>query len=224
MQIDGAIFDLDGTILDSMPAWDNIAGRYLTAHGVTPQPDLDETFNALSPVEAAGWLRESYHLADAIPQIVRGLNEIMRVPYYEQVQPKPGAPELLHELRASGVRLCMATATDRHLVEAALHRLELIGCFDAIFTCSEAGAGKTQPVIFQKALAFLGTKPERTVVFEDAVYAMRTAKSIGLPIAAVFDGKEAAHQEEIRSLADWYAPTLGGLRGVFSGPEAVRNR
>ena len=217
MQINGAIFDLDGTILDSMPVWTNIAGRYLAAHGIEPQENLDDKFNSLSPAEAAAWLREAYGLEEDVGVVIRGLNEIVRAPYYETVQPKPGAPAFLRELRAQGARMCIATATDRHLVEAALRRLDLLDCFDGIFTCSEAGAGKTQPVIFQKALAFLRTQPRRTVVFEDAVHAIRTAKSIGLPVAAVYDEKERAHQGEIRALADWYAPDLGSLRGVFSG-------
>ena len=216
--LDGALFDLDGTLLDSMWVWEDIPGRYLRARGLTPGPGLNERFSVFSPPEAAAWLRAHYPITDNEAQIVHDLNEIVRIPYFEQVQPKPGTLDFLQHLIAGGVRLCVATATDRPLVEAALTRLNMLSFFEAIYTCSEAGAGKTRPDIFQKARAGLGTPLARTVVFEDSLYAIRTAKAAGFPVAAVYDRHDADKQAAIRELADWYSQDLRGFLEVFSGP------
>ena len=131
--------------------------------------------------------------------------------YYRfEVPLKPGAAELLERLRQDGVKLCIATATDRHLVEAALDRCGVLSCFGEIFTCNEVGHGKDEPDIFEEALRFLGTEKAETVVFDDALYAVRTAKEAGFPVAAVYDSHEKA-QDQIRMLADVYLEELTQL-------------
>ena len=124
--------------------------------------------------------------------------------YYRfEVSMRPGVAELLAQLQASGVKLCIATATDRYLVEAALERCGVLSCFGAIFTCNEVGHGKDEPDIFEEALRFLGTEKAETVVFDDALYAVRTAKEAGFPVAVIYDSHEKS-QEGLRALADFY--------------------
>lgn len=124
--------------------------------------------------------------------------------YYRfEVSLKPGVAELLAQLQASGVKLCIATATDRYLVETALERCGVLSCFGAIFTCNEVGHGKDEPDIFEEALRFLGTEKAETVVFDDALYAVRTAKEAGFPVAVIYDSHEK-NQEGLRALADFY--------------------
>lgn len=110
-----------------------------------------------------------------------GIDRIIEHFYRDEVQPKPGVVPFLKELRAKGVDVCIATATDRYLIEAALRRCGIENLFDAIFTCSEVGHGKDEPVIFRRAMEHFGAQRGSTVVFEDAIHAVETAKKTALP-------------------------------------------
>ena len=111
-------------------------------------------------------------------------------------------------LKARGVRLALATATDRPLAEAALRRTGLLPYFSCLLTCSEVGAGKDRPDIYFAALAALSAKREETLVFEDAVHAIETAKAAGFAVAAVRDASMEAQAPRIRALADLYLDAL----------------
>lgn len=210
MKIRGAIFDVDGTLLDSMFIWDTIGETYLRSIGYQPKENLNETFKNMSLHQAARYYQTEYGVTQSIDEIMDGVNAMLERYYRFEVPLKPGAAELLERLRQSGVRLCIATATDRHLVEAALNRCGVLSCFGEIFTCNEVGHGKDEPDIFEAALRFLGTRREETLVFDDAFYAVRTAKEAGFPVAAVYDSHEKA-QDQIRMLADVYLEELTQL-------------
>lgn len=136
-----------------------------------------------------------------------GVNAMLEQFYQYEAPLKPGAAELLARLRQNRVKLCIATATDRYLVEAALARCGVLSYFGEIFTCNGVGHGKDEPHIFEAALRFLGTERAETVVFDDALYAIRTAKEAGFPIAAVYDTHEKS-QTEVRALSDFYLENL----------------
>ncbi len=210
MRIRGAIFDVDGTLLDSMFIWDTIGETYLRSIGYQPKENLNETFKNMSLRQAARYYQTEYGVTLSIDQIMDGVNAMLERYYRFEVPLKPGAAELLERLRQNGVKLCIATATDRHLVEAALDRCGVLSCFGEIFTCNEVGHGKDEPDIFEEALRFLGTEKAETVVFDDALYAVRTAKEAGFPVAAVYDSHEKA-QDQIRMLADVYLEELTQL-------------
>lgn len=203
MRIRGAIFDVDGTLLDSMFIWDTIGETYLRSIGYQPKENLNETFKNMSLHQAARYYQTEYGVTQSIDEIMDGVNAMLERYYRFEVPLKPGAAELLERLRQSGVRLCIATATDRHLVEAALDRCGVLSCFGEIFTCNEVGHGKDEPDIFEAALRFLGTEKSETVVFDDSLYAIRTAKETGFPVAAVYDSHEK-EQDKVRLLADIY--------------------
>jgi HAD superfamily hydrolase (TIGR01509 family) len=203
MRIRGAIFDVDGTLLDSMFIWDTIGEAYLRSIGYQPKENLNETFKNMSLHQAARYYQTEYGVTLSIDEIMDGVNAMLERYYRFEVPLKPGVAELLERLRQSGVKLCIATATDRHLVEAALDRCGVLSCFGEIFTCNEVGHGKDEPDIFEAALRFLGTEKSETVVFEDSLYAIRTAKETGFPVAAVYDSHEK-EQDKVRLLADIY--------------------
>jgi len=207
MKIQGAIFDVDGTLLDSMSIWDTIGADYLRSIGYEPRENLNEVFKNMSLLQAAEYYRHEYGVTRSIEEIMDGVNAMLEHFYQYDAPLKPGAAELLERLRRKEVKLCIATATDRYLVEAALERCGVLSYFDKIFTCSEVGHGKDEPIIFEAALRFLGTEKSKTVVFDDALYAIRTAKKAGFPVAAVYDSHEKA-QAEIRALADLYLADL----------------
>ena len=210
MRIRGAIFDVDGTLLDSMFIWDTIGETYLRSIGYQPKENLNETFKNMSLHQAARYYQTEYGVTRSIDEIMDGVNAMLERYYRFEVPLKPGVAELLERLRQDGVKLCIATATDRHLVEAALDRCGVLSCFGEIFTCNEVGHGKDEPDIFEAALRFLGTRREETLVFDDALYAVRTAKEAGFPVAAVYDSHERS-QAEVRARSDLYLEDLTQL-------------
>ena len=210
MRIRGAIFDVDGTLLDSMFIWDTIGETYLRSIGYEPREKLNEVFKNMSLFQAARYYRTEYGVTLSIDEIMNGVNAMLERYYRFEVSLKPGVAELLAQLQASGVKLCIATATDRYLVEAALERCGVLSCFGAIFTCNEVGHGKDEPDIFEEALRFLGTEKAETVVFDDALYAVRTAKEAGFPVAVIYDSHERS-QAEVRARSDLYLEDLTQL-------------
>ena len=201
--IKGAIFDLDGTLLDSMFIWDTIGEEYLRSLGKEPHEDLKETFMTLTLEEAAVYYREHYGVTLSVKEIVDGVNAMVEQTYRTKVTLKPGISEYLAWLKENGVRMCVATVTDRYLVEETLERLGVRHYFSEIFTCAEVGFGKDKPIIYQKALEHLGTEKSDTYVFEDLPFALNTAKTDGFPTVGVYDRHEA-HQDDLKELADYY--------------------
>ena len=201
--IKGAIFDLDGTLLDSMFIWDTIGEEYLRSLGKEPHEDLKETFMTLTLEEAAEYYREHYGVTLSVKEIVDGVNAMVEQTYRTKVTLKPGIAEYLAWLKENGVRMCVATVTDRYLVEETLERLGVRHYFSEIFTCAEVGFGKDKPVIYQKALEHLETEKSDTYVFEDMLFALNTAKTDGFPTVGVYDRHEA-HQDDLKELADYY--------------------
>ena len=199
----GAIFDFDGTLLDSMFIWDTIGEDYLRTLGKEPHEDLKETFMTLTLEEAAEYYREHYKVTLSVTEIVDSINAMVEGIYRTKVTLKPGVAEYLRLLKESGVKMCVATVTDRYLVEDTLERLGILHYFCGIFTCAEVGYGKDKPIIYQKALEHLGTAKEETFVFEDSLFALETAKTDGFPTVGVYDMHES-RQEEMKRLADCY--------------------
>ena len=199
----GAIFDLDGTLLDSMFIWDTIGKDYLRTLGKEPHEDLKETFMTLTLEEAAEYYREHYKVTLSVTEIVDSINAMVEGIYRTKVTLKPGVMASLRLLKERGVKMCVATVTDRYLVEDTLERLGILHYFSEIFTCAEVGYGKDKPIIYQKALEHLGTAKEETFVFEDSLFALETAKIDGFPTVGVYDMHES-RQEEMKRLADCY--------------------
>lgn len=208
MKIKGAIFDLDGTLLDSMHAWENVARDYILGRGMIPRPGLREAVRPLSLLQVAEYFRAEYNVPGELQEIMDGVNKVIEGFYFEKAVLKPGAMELLSSLERQGVRMCIATATDRYLVEAALKRNGILSYFSGIITCTETGCGKDRPEIFHKALKLLGTAKEETAVFEDAHYAVKTAREAGFWVVGVYDPSSEAFWEQIKSLANVYINSL----------------
>ena len=201
--IEGAIFDMDGTLLESMHMWKDLSNLYLKHVGIEVTEPLPKYKDGLSYYGTLTSNIKRYLPDMSDDEIIKKCREYIGYFYRYEVQPKKGAVEFLKKLKAMGVKICMATATDRETLEPALKRLDMLQYFSEIFTCAHYGVGKDKPDIFEISLEHLGTKKENTYIFEDAVYAIRTAKKANFPVAAVYDVNEPA-QEEIRALSDIY--------------------
>ena len=201
--IKGAIFDFDGTLVDSMFIWDTFGEDYLRTLGKEPRENLTETFKIFTLEQAAEYYREHYGVTHSVGEIVDGVNEMVAELYRTKVTLKSGVLEFLCDLQSKGVKMCIATVTDRPIVEDALNRLGIRDFFVEILTCAEVGYNKETPHIYRKALEVLGTQKDETIVFEDALHALMTAKNDGFTVAAVQDMHEAK-QIEMRSEADYY--------------------
>ena len=203
MKIGCGIFDFDGTLFDSMFLWDSVGEIYLRSLGREPKPSMREDVRALSLYQSACYFQEEYDLALSVEEIMAGINQTIEHFYLYEVLPKAGVKDFLTQMKKVGIPMCIATASDRYQVEAALKRCGMEHYFDEIFTCTEVGHGKDEPVIFQKAMEHFGADRGNTVVFEDALHAVQTAKKDGFQVVAVFDSSEK-RQAEIRELTDCY--------------------
>lgn len=200
--IEGAIFDLDGTLLDSMPWWDDLGERYLRNLGKTPNPDIRYHFKRLTMEGSAEYMKETYHLEQSIEEICQGVMEGIDSAYRESIPCKPGVEHMLQALQNAGVPTCVATASPRNVAMAALERLDILKFLSAVFTCTEVGASKTEPTIFEVALDHLGTPRKSTVVFEDSLHAIETAHAAGFPTAAIQEAASIDDRERILEIAD----------------------
>lgn len=211
--IKAAVFDLDGTILDSSGIWDGLGERFLVSRSITPEPGLSERLNLMTLPESCEYLRTEYHLPESPQHIRSELCGIIADFYRNECGLKPGAAELLTELSRRGVTLSIATAGDRELSRAALERLGLLELFSGIASCNEYG-GKNHPEIFLKAAALAGGTPDNTAVFEDSLHAVITAKKAGFLTAAVMDMSEP-QQAALRNTADYYCENLSCYLELF---------
>ena len=202
--IKGAIFDVDGTLLDSMGIWKDVGVRYLNSIGIEAEPDLGNILFTMSIQEGAQYVKEHYHLSQETDEIEQNVLDIISDYYKETAPLKSGAVELLEKLRNSNIPMTIASSNNKKEIEMAFERLEIAKYFDRIFTCEEAGAGKTKPDIYLQAAEYLGTRPEETLVFEDVIHAVRTAKKAGFQVVGIYDEASKDDQEEIQREADCY--------------------
>ena len=205
MRLQSAIFDMDGTLLDSMHIWNSLASDLLRSMGVEPAPDLGDRLMLMTFRDGAALCKEEYHLSQTVEEIMDMAKSKVRAFYENEVQPKPGVRKFLSLLKMEGVWMYVATNTDRDLVESALKHTGLDSYFRGILTCAEVGAGKKDsPEIYERCMRRLRSTKKDTVIFEDALHAIQTAKAAGFRVCAVYDPSAEADQEEIKALSDYY--------------------
>jgi len=206
-KIKGAIFDLDGTLLDSMPMWRDFGACFLRSFGQEPREDLTEVFRTFSREQAAEYYIEHGYISAPAEKIVEAMGDFASSFYKNDVKLKEGAAELLSGLSEAGIPMCIATASDVSDAEVSLTRLGVRHLIKDIFSCTSVGHSKNEPHIYRAALRCLGTEKNETVVFEDALHALTTASNDGFLTAAVFDCDEP-RQKRMKELSDFYLPKI----------------
>lgn len=208
MNIKGAIFDLDGTLTDSMYIWQKAPVELVRRYGGHPPADLAQDLKEMGRREAAEYLRARFSLPATPEELMDTLNDLVTEEYRSRVPMKPGADRLLARLDELGIACCIATASEAFQAQAAMERLGLWKHFRFAVSCVQYG-GKTRPDIYLEAARQLGITPAETVVFEDALHAAKTAREAGFRVCGIWDSSAEEDQAALRTLADWYVRDLG---------------
>lgn len=206
-QIKGAIFDMDGTLIDSLCLWDRMweafGVRFLGDAGFRPGADADKAVRTMTLKDAMAMIHDTYSFADSGEALLAAANEIIRDFYAKEVQLKPGVREFLEECYSRGINMCIASATGPKLLQTAIDHCGIGHYFSGILSCGVLGKGKDQPDIYLAAMEHLGTGKEETCVFEDSAVAIDTAHRLGMKTVAIYDRYNYG-QEQMRATADEY--------------------
>lgn len=217
-RIKAAIFDIDGTLLDSMPMWQDVCSRYLLSIGITPEPDLSKKVFSMTLKEGCKYTKEQYNLDISEDEIEDGIIKLIEHFYYYEVELKPGAKELIMELNAKNIPMVLATTGDEDLATHALLRNGIFNYFKKLYTCGEYNTSKRERYIFDLAKTELETilgsrlDYENIAVFEDSLTAIRTTKDAGFFVVGLRDDACLEEQEEIKKLADCYYESLTNIQ------------
>ena len=189
--------------------------QYLKSQGIAPPEGIDSKFITLSLAEGSKLIKNEFMPHLTWEEIAKGINDLIEDFYFNLHETKPGVPELLKALDNAGVSMCIATATDKYLVEKALNNCGILGYFGEIFTCPDLGVGKDTPHIYRTALAFLGTEEKTLLFLEDLIFATKTAFNDGFMIAAVEDKWAMKHKDEIKAISKYYITSYDEWRKKY---------
>ena len=202
--IQAAIFDIDGTLMDSMWVWEQAFIEYVRSRGIEPQIDAGSKLFTMTLSEGSIFLKQELDVPDTPEQIMAAVAGHARELYLSKVQLKPNVLEFLQSLDDAGVPMSILTSGERELSEEVFAKLGLSGYFQKIYAATNEGISKREPDLYLRATAEMGVTPERTVVFEDAVYAVTVAKAAGFHTVGIKDSHSEMFQDDLRALAELY--------------------
>lgn len=225
MKIKAAIFDMDGTLVDSLVLWDVFwreAGiRFLNDETFRPSEEDDKAVRTITLRDAMHLIHDRYGLGADGEELFCFVNDIITDFYATKVPLKEGVKEFLDHCRAQSIRMCIASATVPELIEIALKHCGIEGYFEKIFSCSVLGKGKEEPDIYLAAQAYFGAEVNEICVFEDSLTAIETANRIGMHTVAIYDRYNFG-QERMKEIADVYIAEGETLAKLLSNPEDMK--
>ena len=198
------IFDLDGTLVDSMWMWKAIDIEYLGRFGLSCPEDLQKAIEGMSFSETAAYFKERFGIEDSLEEIKEAWVQMSLEKYQKEVPLKPGAREFLEFLAGRGIRMGIATSNGQAMVDAVLNALDIRNYFQVVATACEAAAGKPAPDIYLLVAERLGVRPEECAVFEDVPAGIQAGKNAGMLVFAVEDAFSRDMREEKEALADCF--------------------
>ena len=198
-QIKAVIFDLDGTLVDSMGLWRDIDIEFLGERGIEYQDDLQEKIEGMSFTETAVFCKEYYHLMESVEELKAIWNRMAEDKYRYEVQLKPGIMGFLDGLKARGIKMGIATSNSTELIKAVNDAY--LSC---IVTSCSVKKGKPAPDVYLEAARQLEVLPEECLVFEDIVKGIEAGKNAGMRVCAVEDAYSAPQREKKKELCDYY--------------------
>ena len=206
--IKGVIFDIDGTLLDSMPLWNNLGERYLQKLGFTEEETegLSQRISAMPFAEGIHYIKKEYSLDIAEERIREQLQEMIARAYRDEIVLKAGVKEYLQILKERGIPCILATAGDASLATAALKRLKVWEEFQGLLLCEDFKTSKQEAKIYFFAMERLSlSRPEEVLVCEDVLHAVKSAKQAGFQVCGILDEANREDWEKIQEVADFTA-------------------
>lgn len=209
--VQAAIFDLDGTLIDSMWIWDELDKSYLQNKGINKPENLEDEINHLSFEQTAEYFRKNFNLSESVEEIMDEINALAYENYKNNAPLKPGAIEFLASLKEKGIKIAIATSNSSPLLDIALESNNITNYIDSITTTNEVDKPKNYPDVYLLAAKRLGVSPENCIVFEDILAAVEGAKSAGMKVVAVYD-KHSEHQKpQLIQKADKYINSFNDI-------------
>lgn len=202
--IKGAIFDLDGTLVDSMWVWSKIDIDYLESKGHALPENLNSEICHLSFTQTANYFKERFSLSDSIDTILKDWNNMAYNHYSENIKLKDGVNEFLDKLKQNNIKIALATSNSVPLLEACLKNNGIYDYFDSITTTDEVSNGKNCPDVYLLAAKKLNVNPKNCIVFEDILPAIKGAKAADMTVIAVSDKHSLNDLDEIINHSDKY--------------------
>lgn len=198
------IFDLDGTLVDSMGVWKEIDIEYLAEYNQTLPDDLQRCIEGMCFKDTAIYMKERFSIPDDVDTIMARWNQMAEYKYANEVSLKPGAINLLEYAKSHGLKLGIATSNSRHLMDALAKAKGIGDYFDVILTGCETLKSKPDPDIYLTAARLLDVNPKDCLVFEDIVAGIMAGKNAGMTVCAVEDQYSAYQREDKIKLSDYY--------------------
>lgn len=216
------IFDMDGSLVDSMWMWPEVDREYMKKHKITPPETFHKDIEGMSYVQTAQYFLDQFPVLDcAVEDICREWTEMTRELYRTRVPLKPGAGEFLERMKRRGILMGIATSNSQELAFTALDALHIRDYFSAVITSDEVQNGKPAPDVYLKAAMEMEVLPRECLVFEDIPNGIRAGKSAGMSVCAVDDLFSAPCEAEKRKLSDYY---IRDYREIWDGTYEICRR
>lgn len=196
------IFDMDGTLLDSMEFWQNLGRKYLESKGKSPEDDLEDIIESMTLQESASYFKKKYDLDEDAEEIIKQVLDFIEDKYLNEIPLKKGVKKFLEKVNSQGYKMCILTTSEKSQAVGALKRTGVLDLFDEVYTDRDFNLSKKDPQIYIKACEKMGESPSDTVVFEDALYAVESAKKTGCAVVGVYDEYSKGDWDKIISIAD----------------------
>lgn len=203
MNITGAIFDFDGTVFDSMHIWKGIKFKFFDKIGLNLTEEDKKEFQGLFLLDAIDLAKKRFDIKMSDDELFTAFFDIIKDRYLTETEPKNDIIEFLEKLKSKGIKMGIATATSEMALERVLEKYDMLKYFSCIYSTYTVGTSKTEPKVYDVVLNELGTEKETTWIFEDALYAVKTAKKAGYNVVGIYDKSEPC-QEELKRLVDIY--------------------
>lgn len=205
------IFDFDGTIADSMWAWDELGRVTLEEYGLPVPEDYESVIRTMSVPNFSVYLSGKYPVLGTAEALMASWHQKMVYNYCNRISLKPGIMAFLDYLKGRGYTLYLASATHYKVLMEAVKHFGLKKYFDFIITEEIVGISKRDPKIYQLCMDRAGTDTASTYLFEDANHAVKTAKALGLNVCAIADFSMRAHVDDVQAHSDLYLEDFSNL-------------
>lgn len=212
------IFDMDGTLLDSMKLWKYLGRIYLQSKGKLAQDNLEEVIDIMTLNESASYLKSTYNLNESLDIIENQILDMIEDKYLNEIPLKEGVKEYLIQLNKMGYKMCILTTSQKNQALAALKRTEILDLFDKVYTDKDFELSKRDPQIYLQVCRDMNEKPQDTVVFEDALYAVESAKLAQCKLVGIYDEYYKDDWNKIVSISD---ESIYSFEDVLSGVKKV---